>query len=420
MRRAGRRSRPERHGGGASIAILTVLLMLALAAGVSPYASRMLAQAPTSPSGLVPAPHRQATADAPDDTWDPAVTRAAEAGLHGMRVQFAQTLQAGHAGAEAALEARRPAGANRGAPEAPPTRRQLRLPIHDRFVGAGVPTEGSVTWIGEATVLIRSHGMTVLTDPNFLRRGEPAHILPGLPDLRRADPALDFDELPPIDLVVLSRLREDHFDRLARRLLPRDVPIVAPAAARAELVSMGFAAVHALPEWGELRIDRGDAWLQLTATPTRTGPRGIAAMLPASMGTLMAFGRADAPAAYRLWISGDTGIDDTLLGALAPRLVDLDLALLHVGGTTVLGVGGSMDAPSSLRAIERLAPRTAIALRLGDFRGEADRAPAAAPAAREASVGRSRIRTLERGESHRFVPLQHWALAEDDPATARR
>jgi L-ascorbate metabolism protein UlaG (beta-lactamase superfamily) len=372
-RRTGAARPPGGQSGGATIATFAILLMLLLAAGVSTRAARMLGQ--SSPPPVSAAPGGAARADAA-----------------------------------------------RFAGEAPGAPRRLSLPSRERPGGNGPPAEGSVTWIGEATVLIRSHGMTVLTDPTFLRRGEPARIVPGMPHLRRSDPAIDIEDLPPIDLIVLSRLREDHFDRLARRRLPRDVPIVVPAAARAELVAMGFASVHALQDWGGLRFDRGDAWLQLTATPTRTGPPGIAALLPVSMGTLLEFGGGEVPPNRRIWISGDTGIDEALLAELGPRLADLDLALLHVGGTAVLGLGGSMDAAASLRAIARLAPRTAIALRLEDFGGEAPRpTPAAlARAAQGVAVGASPVRRLERGSSHRFAPLQQWALAQDAPSAAGR
>jgi hypothetical protein len=107
-----------------------------------------------------------------------------------------------------------------------------------------------------------------------------------------------------------------------------------------------------------------------------------------------------------------------------PRLGDLDLALLHVGGTSVLGLGGSMDAAQSLRAVARIAPRTAIPLRLEDFSGAARRVPpppSLARAVRDAAPGAPRVRLLERGGSHRFAPLQHWALAaEGEAASAGR
>lgn len=449
--------------GSVPVAVLAVVLMLTLAAGVSSRAAKLMTQ--TAPpdgaprSEVDPGPLRL-PAVPPRADGEPAIERAAEAGLARMRVQFAQSLQVapeglGAVGAEAAasvalsgarLRGGAPAadpapGAPAPDPRAPETstagpssagappggdarlqRRPLRLPGDDRLLRYGPPAEGSVTLVGEATVLIRSHGITVLTDPNFLRRGEPARLAPMRSVARRADPALDLDELPPVDVVVLSRLREDHFDRLSRRRLPRDLPIVAPASARSALVAMGFSSVHALEDWGTLRIERGDATLVLTATPTRVGPRGLASLLPASMGTLMAFGTGGEPPAYRIWVSGDTTIDDALMATLRPRLGDLDLALLHVGGTAVFGLGGSMDAADGLRAVAALGPRTAIPLRLDDF-AEPTSATAVlraqTVAARAQPADGPRIRLLERGDVHRFAPLQHWALAADEAPAAR-
>ena len=49
----------------------------------------------------------------------------------------------------------------------------------------------------------------------------------------RTDPALGIAELPELDAVLLSHLHGDHFDRIARRGLSRDQPVLTtPAAAR--------------------------------------------------------------------------------------------------------------------------------------------------------------------------------------------
>src|SRR5919112_6754772 len=85
---------------------------------------------------------------------------------------------------------------------------------------------GSIFFVGNATVLIRYAGLTILTDPNFLHRGEYVHLGYGLRSKRLTEPAMKLDALPPIDLIVLSHLHEDHFDRLVQRQLSRTIPIV--------------------------------------------------------------------------------------------------------------------------------------------------------------------------------------------------
>jgi L-ascorbate metabolism protein UlaG (beta-lactamase superfamily) len=88
------------------------------------------------------------------------------------------------------------------------------------------PDAGSIFFAGTATTVIRFGGFTVLTDPNFLHRGEVVRLGYGLRSRRRTEPALQPEGLPPLDVLVLSHLHEDHFDRVAEARLPRSVPIV--------------------------------------------------------------------------------------------------------------------------------------------------------------------------------------------------
>ena len=94
--------------------------------------------------------------------------------------------------------------------------------------GAETPNfaSGSILFIGNATVLLRYAGFTILTDPNFLHRGQRVRLGYGLRSTRRTNPALDIEALPPLDLVVLSHLHEDHFDRVAERQLDKALSIV--------------------------------------------------------------------------------------------------------------------------------------------------------------------------------------------------
>jgi len=84
----------------------------------------------------------------------------------------------------------------------------------------------TAAWLGHATVLINFFGVKILTDPVlFSRIG--IHF-PGFTvgPKRLTAPALTFDELPEIDIVLLTHAHFDHFDlrtlhRLSRRRSPR-------------------------------------------------------------------------------------------------------------------------------------------------------------------------------------------------------
>ncbi len=92
---------------------------------------------------------------------------------------------------------------------------------------------GSIFFVGTATVIIRYAGFTILTDPNFLHAGEQVHVGYGLRATRLTDPAINIEDLPPIDLVVLSHIHEDHFDRVVQEKLDKTIPIVTtPQAAK--------------------------------------------------------------------------------------------------------------------------------------------------------------------------------------------
>ena len=67
-------------------------------------------------------------------------------------------------------------------------------------------------WIGHATVLINFFGVKILTDPVLFPR--IGICLPGftIGPKRLTAPALQFHQLPPIDLILLSHAHFDHLD----------------------------------------------------------------------------------------------------------------------------------------------------------------------------------------------------------------
>lgn len=181
--------------------------------------------------------------------------------------------------------------------------------MHDaspRLGGGSDLARGSIFFIGTATVLIRYGGFTILTDPNFLHKGEQVRLGYGLRSTRRTEPALGIGELPPLDLVVLSHLHEDHFDRVAERRLDRTVPIVTTGHAAAALRGKGFRAASALDTWETHVFAKGEAALRVTSLPAKHGPDLMAKMLPPTMGSLLEFETAGGRPVLRVYISGDT------------------------------------------------------------------------------------------------------------------
>jgi L-ascorbate metabolism protein UlaG (beta-lactamase superfamily) len=214
-------------------------------------------------------------------------------------------------------------------------------------------------------VLIRYAGMTILTDPDFLHRGERIHLGYGLRATRLADPALCIDQLPPLDLVILSHLHEDHFDRVAERELERSLPILTTPDAATSLRRKGFDASEPLKTWESWSTRRGEVTLRVTALPGRHGPALISRLLPRVMGSFLEFTRGDAPL-LRIYITGDTLVYSEL-GEIPRRCPDIDLALLHLGGTRILGILVTMDAQQGVEALRLIRPRMAIPIHYSDY-----------------------------------------------------
>jgi L-ascorbate metabolism protein UlaG (beta-lactamase superfamily) len=84
----------------------------------------------------------------------------------------------------------------------------------------------TAAWIGHATVLINFFGIKILTDPVLFPR--VGIRLPGLTigPKRLTGPALEFHELPRIDIVILSHAHFDHFDLRTLHRFDKDTSVV--------------------------------------------------------------------------------------------------------------------------------------------------------------------------------------------------
>ena len=225
---------------------------------------------------------------------------------------------------------------------------------------------GSIFFVGNATVLIRYAGFTILTDPNFLHAGDHVHLGYGLTSVRRTDPAVEIEDLPPLDFVLLSHLHGDHFDRVAERNLNKATPIISTRHATSYLDKVGFTRTYPLKTWEEIEVRKGEATLRLTVMPGTHGPGPLGAVLPPVMGSMLNFADGEEETHLRMYISGDTLIHDRLR-EIPRRHPDVDLALLHLGGTRVLGIMVTMDAEQGVEAMRIVDPRTAIPIHYNDY-----------------------------------------------------
>jgi len=135
---------------------------------------------------------------------------------------------------------------------------QRRVGLHKR-PEFPMLTEGqlALTWIGHASFLVQFHDLNVLIDPNF------ANWLFIIKRLRRA--GLRLDDLPRIDLVLLSHAHFDHFHKPTLRRLPPTKLGVMPWGMGDLARGLGFERIIELQWWES--FSHGD-W-KVTLTPCR-------------------------------------------------------------------------------------------------------------------------------------------------------
>jgi L-ascorbate metabolism protein UlaG (beta-lactamase superfamily) len=268
---------------------------------------------------------------------------------------------------------------------------------------------GSIFFVGTATVILRYAGFTILTDPNFLHAGDHVHLGYGLTSERLTNPAIELEELPPIDFCVLSHYHGDHFDRIVEERLQKDLPIITTEHAAENLKEKGFTAPVALDTWDSVLVERGGTSVRITSMPGKHGPTAVDFFLPPVMGSMLEFQNAAGQrTTLRLYITGDTLVHDDL-NEIPKRYPDIDLALFHLGGTRIMGILLTMDAEQGVEAIRIINPREVIPIHYNDY-GVFQSPLEDFKRAVEAAGFSERVKYLSHGETYDFeVPASRLA-----------
>lgn len=106
-------------------------------------------------------------------------------------------------------------------------------------------------WLGHSTVLLKIDGYTILTDPILSERAGIG-IGPVTVGIKRlVAPAIRFDQLPKIDLILLSHAHMDHFDLPTLRRLEGRQTAVITAASTSDLLRVNRYRQVTELRWGE-------------------------------------------------------------------------------------------------------------------------------------------------------------------------
>ena len=224
---------------------------------------------------------------------------------------------------------------------------------------AGV-TRPVVWWLGHATVLLRIGGLHLITDPHLGRRASP---LAFAGPVRRVPAPARADELPPLDVVLVSHNHYDHLDAASVRAILHHHPratFYAPLGLGDWLRRRGAARVHEL-DWWQCRQHDG---VELHCVPAQHwSARGIF-----DRNRTLWCGWVVRTPGFSFWFAGDTGYTPRLAD-IAERLGSPDLAALPIGAYEPRWFmrPQHVDPPEAVRLHEELRVARSLAVHWGTF-----------------------------------------------------
>ncbi len=254
------------------------------------------------------------------------------------------------------------------------------------------------TFVGHATFLIQTPAGNILTDPMYSQRAGPLNLVG---PRRVRQPAIVFDDLPPISTVLLSHNHYDHCDlRTLRRLAERFDPlVVTPWGNRTLVESAGIRRVEELDWWQEAKA---------SAVPTVLTPaHHFSARSPLDRNRALWGGFQLTIGGARIFFAGDTAYAP-FFREIRRRFGAIDLAFLPIGAyeprwfmqTVHMNPAEAVQAHLDVEASE------SIGMHFGTFRLTAEGIDepllALERARRERNVSRHQFRTLDFGESLRL------------------
>src|SRR5450432_1938902 len=224
-----------------------------------------------------------------------------------------------------------------------------------RVEGSGLRT----TLVNHSTVLLQQRGCNILTDPIWSERASP---LSSIGPRRRRKPGVSWEDLPPIDTVLISHNHYDHLDLpTLRRLAARgDSTFIVPAGGARLLRRKNIGPAHEM-DWGESLSLRS---LTIHCVPAlHFSSRGIS-----DRNQTLWCGYVIECRERLVYFAGDTGFGRHF-AQIREKFGSPRLALLPIGAYEPRWFMAPihMGPDEAVRAHDILAARTSIAIHHGTF-----------------------------------------------------
>ncbi|MBS1582453.1 MAG: MBL fold metallo-hydrolase [Bacteroidetes bacterium] len=192
----------------------------------------------------------------------------------------------------------------------------------DRAAWERLPDTGyALAWFGHSSLLLKMDGVTFLLDPVFGERASTFSFIG--PKRFRYTARMQADQLPRVDVVLLSHDHYDHLDHATIAQLT-DRRFIAPLGVGAHLERWGVpaSAITELDRWEQVQVGA----VTLTLAPTRHfSGRKLGDRLRTLWGSWVIAG-----ARQRVYFGADSGYSPTFR-EVGERFGPFDLALLECG-----------------------------------------------------------------------------------------
>lgn len=251
-------------------------------------------------------------------------------------------------------------------------------------------------WLGHATVLLRIAGVYVITDPHLTARASPLSFI----GPRRLVPApATVDELPAVDVALISHNHYDHLDRGTLKALLRrnpDMTCCVPLGLGAWLRRRGVRRVLEMDWWD--KRDLGE--LEIHCVPAQHWSSRFLLDRNHSLWS----GWVLRHKGLSFYFAGDTGYTPALK-EISERLGPPTLAALPIGAYEPRWFMGPqhVDPPEAVELHRQLGIRRSLAIHWGTFELADDSLDAPVPALRRAlqaaDLGPEDFLVIRQGES---------------------
>ncbi len=182
-----------------------------------------------------------------------------------------------------------------------------------------------VTFVNHSTVLLQTDGVNILTDPVFSDRVGPVSFAG---PKRHRPPGIRFEDLPPIDVVLISHDHYDHLDiPTLKRLREHSNPLLLAGLGNSALLRRHNLKNSRDLDWWETFLFRSkDASTEITFTPANHfSMRGLRDRNRTLWGSFV----VNTPSS-RIYFAGDTGFGPHF-EKIGGRFGPFDLALIPIG-----------------------------------------------------------------------------------------